>query len=57
MSPKLASALPATSVNDSEVVSSSGGNNKKLAKSNFTKPMYKVKKSSFLTPNARQAFT
>ena len=38
-SPKLAGTLPATSVDDSKVVGSSDGNNEKLAKSDFTKPV------------------
>ena len=55
-SPKLAVTLPATDVNDSEVVGSRGGNDGKLAKSNFTKPVRRAKEPSFLTSNARQAF-
>ena len=51
------SILLATSVDNSEVIDSSGENDRKLAKSNFTKPMYRVEESSFLTPNARQTFT
>ena len=52
-----ASALPAIAVDDSEVVGSSNGNEKKLAKSDFTKPMRKAEKLSFLILNARRAFT
>ena len=57
MSPQSAGALSATIVNDSKVVSSSSRNNGKLAKSDFIKPMCRVEKPSFLTPDARQAFT
>ena len=35
-SSKLAGALPATGVDDGEVIGSSGGNKEKLAKSDFT---------------------
>ena len=50
-------ALPATEIDNSNFVGSSSKNDRKSAKSNFSKPMHKVKKSSFLTPNTRQAFT
>ena len=49
-------ALPATSLDDSKIVGSGGGNNKKSARSDFTKPMHGTEKPSFLTPNTRQAF-
>ena len=50
-------ALPATNVDNSEVIGSSSGNNRKLAKSNFLKPVRKAEEPSFLTLDARQAFT
>ena len=50
-------ALPATGINDSEVIGSSVRNDEKSTKSDFTKPMRRVEESSFLTLNARQAFT
>ena len=53
---ELTGALPVTNVSNSEVVSSSGGNDRKSAKSIFTKPVRKVEEPSFLTPDARQAF-
>ena len=56
-SPQPAGALPVTSVDNSEAVSSSCGNNRKSAKSDFRKPVRKAKEPSFLTPNARQVFT
>ena len=56
-SPQPAGALPATAVDDSEVVGNSGGNEGKLAKSDFTKPVHEVEEPSFLTLDARQAFT
>ena len=56
-SPQPAGALPATAVDDSEVVGSSGGNEGKSAKSDFTKPVRRAEKPSFLTPDARRAFT
>ena len=52
-----AGALLATAVDDSEVIRSSGGNEGKSAKSDFTKPMRRAEESSFLTPDARRAFT
>ena len=55
--PLLASALLATDVDNNKVVDSSGKNDKKSAKFDFIKPVHKVKKPSFLTPNTRQAFT
>ena len=57
MSPKLAGVLPATGVDNSKVVGSSVRNERKLAKSDFTKPVCRVEEPSFLTPDARQAFT
>ena len=48
-----ASALPAIGVDISKVVSSNGKNDRKLAKSNFTKPVRRAEKPSFLTPNAK----
>ena len=56
-SPKLAGALPATAVDDSEVVESSVRNEGKSAKSDFTKPVYRAEEPSFPTRNARRAFT
>ena len=56
-SPQPAGALLATAVDDSEVVGSSGRNEGKLVKSDFTKPVRKVEEPSFLTPDARRAFT
>ena len=52
-----ASALLATSVDDSKVVGSSSKNKGKLDKSDFTKPVRGAEEPSFLTPDARQAFT
>ena len=52
-----ADALPATTVDDSEVVGSNVGNERKSAKSDFTKPMPGAEQPSFLTPDARRAFT
>ena len=49
-SPQPIGALPATGIDESEVVSR---NNRKLAKSYFTKPMHRVEKFNFLTFNAR----
>ena len=56
-SPQPAGTLPTTGVNDSKVVDNSGENDRKSAKSNFTKPLHRAEKPSFLTSNARQAFT
>ena len=56
-SPQPADALPATGVDDSEVIRSSGRNEEKLAKSDFTKPVRRVEEPSFLTSDARRAFT
>ena len=49
--------LPATSVDDSKIVANSDRNKRKLAKSDFTKPVCKAEEPSFLTSDARQAFT
>ena len=54
---QLAGALPATGVDDSEVVRNSGGNKGKSAKSDFIKPMRGAEEPSFLSSNARRAFT
>ena len=56
-SPLLVSAILANGIDNSKVVGSSGGNDKKSAKSDFTKPVRRAEESSFLTPNTRQAFT
>ena len=47
-----AGALLATGVDDSEFVRSSGKNNGKLAKSDFSKTLRKAKESSFLIADA-----
>ena len=57
MRPWLTGTLPIIGVDDIEVVSSSSGNKKKLAKSDFTKPVHGVEITSVLTPDARQVFT
>ena len=57
MSSQPTGTLPATGVDNSKVVSSSGGNDKKLAKSDFTKPVRGMKEPSFLTLDARRALT
>ena len=49
--------LPATGIDNSEVVGSSGTNSGKLAKSDFIKPVCRAEEFSFLALNARQAFT
>ena len=56
-SPKPTGAWPATGVEDSKDIGSSGGNKRKLAKSDFTKPVHRAEKPSFLTFNTRRAFT
>ena len=56
-SPQLTDTLPATGIDDNKVVGSSGRNEGKSAKSDFTKPVRGVEESSFLNPDARQAFT
>ena len=48
-----AGTLLATGIDNSKVVGNSRENDKKLAKSDFTKPMRRAEKSSFLTPNAK----
>ena len=55
-SPQPAVALPATAVDDSEVVGSSRENEGKSAKSDFIKPVRGAEEPSFLTPEARRAF-
>ena len=50
---QLTGALPATGIDNSEVVGSGSGNEGKSAKSDFTKPMRRVEEPSFLTPDAR----
>ena len=57
ISPQLAGTVLATDVDNSKVVGSSSRNNRKSAKSGFTKLVYGVEELSFLTPNARQVFT
>ena len=57
MSPQPVSALPATAVDNNEVIGSSGRNEGKSAISDFTKPVYGVQEPSFLTPDTRRAFT
>ena len=52
-----AGALQTTDDDDNEVIGSSGEKDGKLAKSYFSKPVCKVEKPSFLTLDARQAFT
>ena len=54
---QLANALLATGLDNIEVVGSSGRNDRKSAKSDFTKPVRKVEESSFLTPDTRRVFT
>ena len=53
MNSELADALPATAIDNSKVIGSSGGNEGKLAKSDFTKSVRRAEEPSFLTPNAR----
>ena len=52
-SPQQAGVLPATAVDDSEVIENSGENKGKLAKSDFTKPVRGAEELSFPTPNTR----
>ena len=54
---QLAGSLPATSIDNSKVVRSSGGNGRKSSKSDFTKPVRKVEEPSFPTSNTKQVFT
>ena len=49
--------LPVTGIDNSKVVGNSGGNDKKSAKFDFTKPVHRAEEPSFLTPNTKQAFT
>ena len=56
-SPEPAGTLPVTIVDDSEVIWSSGGNERKSAKSDFTKRVRRAEEPRFLTPDARRAFT
>ena len=55
--PQPASDLRATNINNSEVIESSGKNERKSAKFDFTKPVRREKEPSFLTPDTRRAFT
>ena len=56
-SPQPAGALAATGIDDIKIVGSSDRNKKKSAKSDFTKPVRGAEEPSFLTPDARRAFT
>ena len=56
-STQLASALLATSVDNSKVVGSSARNDKKSAKSNFTKLVCRVEEFDFLSSDTSQVFT
>ena len=56
-SSQLAGTLSATSIHDSKIVGNSGKNNKKSAKSDFTKPVHRVEEPSFLASETRQVFT
>ena len=53
----LTGALPATGIDNSKIVGSSGRNDKKSAKSDFIKPMCKAEEPIFLTSDIKQAFT
>ena len=55
-SPQLVSTLPDTSIDDSKVVGSSSKNDKKSAKSDFTKPLRRAEEPSFLVSNTKQTF-
>ena len=57
VSSQLASALPATGVDNSEVISNSCKNNRKSIKSDLTKPVYRAEEPSFLISDIKQAFT
>ena len=57
VSSQLAGALLATGIDNSEVISNSGKNNRKSIKSDLTKPVYRVEEPSFLIFNIKQAFT
>ena len=50
-SPQVAGIFLATIVDDSKVISSSSRNDRKLAKSDFTKPVHRVEEPSFLISN------
>ena len=56
MSLKPIGAIPAPGIDDSEVIGSSGGNNRKSAKSDFIKHVCGVEEPSFLTLDIRRAF-
>ena len=56
-SPQLSGTLQATSIDNSKVVGISDRNERKSTKSDFTKPVREAEESSFLTPDARRAFT
>ena len=56
-SPLPAGTLLATDIDKSKVIENSGKNDGKLAKSDFSKLVGRVEEPSFLTLNARQAFT
>ena len=56
-SPQLTGTLLATNIDNSKVISSSSRNDRKSAKADFIKPMYRVEEPSFLTFDTRQAFT
>ena len=53
----LTGILPTTGIDDSKVVRSRGRNDKKSAKSDFSKPLHKVEEPSFLTLDTRRVFT
>ena len=55
--PQPSGALSATSINNSKVVGNSGENDRKSAKSDFTKPVRRAEEPGSLTSDARQAFT
>ena len=56
-SPQSASTLSAIGVYDSKVVDNSSRKDRKLAKSDFTKPIYGAEDPNFPTPNTKQSFT
>ena len=56
-SPQPVGALPDTSVDNSKIVGYNAGNKGKSAKSDFTKPVRGAEETSFLTLDARRAFT
>ena len=57
MSLQLAGTVPATGVDNSEVIGSSSRNDEKSAKSGFIKPVQGAEEPSFLTSDTGQAFT